>query len=131
MTCSNKKYLALMNKVMDGEATISEREELDQHLASCDSCRNYFHELQLSTELLHQLSRPRLPDDFTQHVMERLPAEKRHAIRTWTSRHPLLSAVVVCALPVSYLMVRAGRQNQLSEKNDDHFIMLKLPGERS
>ncbi|RYM01483.1 transcriptional regulator [Sporolactobacillus sp. THM7-7] len=131
MTCSNKKYMSLMNKVLDDEATNVERRELFEHLALCDRCRRHFKELKQSTELLNHLSHPQLPNHFTKNVLERLPAEKRHAAREWMSRHPLLAATAICILPVSVAMFAARRQMLFQEKNNnDQLILLKMPGNR-
>lgn len=130
MSCSNKKYTALMNKVLDDEATAEEKSELYAHLAVCDSCRVHFEELKQSTELLHQLVHPSLPAGFTEHVLAQLPADERHAIRKWTSRHPFLSAAALCALPVSLLVIAAGRQGGV-QKTGDQFVLLKDSGSQS
>lgn len=131
MACFNKKYVSLMNKVLDDEATKSERDELFAHLATCENCRRHFQELKQSTELLNRLVHPQLPIDFTKNVLEQLPAEKRHAIRKWTSRHPFIAAAAVCALPMSLIVIAAGRQNMVQGKTDrDRFILLKAPENR-
>lgn len=127
MTCPNKKYMSLMNKVLDGEATKEEQDELYEHMASCDSCRSHFKELKQSTEMLNQLMHPHLPIDFTKNVLEQLPADKRHVIRKWTVRHPVIAAVAICALPMSLMVIAAGRQNTVQEKGSDGFILVKAP----
>lgn len=125
MTCQNKRFTSLMNKVLDGDATAKERNELFAHLAVCDSCDRHFKELKRSTEILNQLAHPQLSADFTKNVLEQLPAEKQHLIREWTARHPLIATAAICAVPMSLLLVAAGRQNTVPKKQEtDGYILV-------
>ncbi|MCO7177068.1 anti-sigma factor family protein [Sporolactobacillus kofuensis] len=126
MNCTSKKYLALMNKVLDHEATKQEEQVLDQHLALCEECRMHFNQLKYSTNLLNQLAHPQLPVGFTKSVLEQLPLEKRHAIREWGSRHPMLTAVAICAVPT---LVMIGARHQNRSKND--YVLINASSDQS
>ncbi|RYL94244.1 transcriptional regulator [Sporolactobacillus sp. THM7-4] len=133
MTCLNKRFVSLMNKVLDGEARREEKMELDRHMETCESCRNHFRELKQSTELLNHLSHPQLPFSFTKNVLDKLPAENRHALREWMSRHPVWATAAICALPMSFVMIAAKRQTFFQGKNgEDHgYLLLRVPEDRS
>lgn len=133
MTCmNNKRYTSLMNKVLDGDATAKERNELFAHLATCESCDQHFKELKRSTEILNQLAHPQLSADFTKNVLEQLPAEKQHALREWTIRHPVIATAAICAVPMSLLLVAAGRQTSLPKRREeDGYILVKPSGDRT
>ncbi|BBN97573.1 anti-sigma factor family protein [Sporolactobacillus terrae] len=127
MSCSSVKYLSLMNKVLDQEATDQEKQQLFEHLASCDTCRIHFNELKASTELLRRLAHPQLPAVFTKTVLEQLPPEKRHAIRRWGSQHPVLTTMAICVVPMSLVMI--GARRQVREKNN--YVLIKGLGDQT
>ncbi|MDD9150002.1 MULTISPECIES: anti-sigma factor family protein [unclassified Sporolactobacillus] len=128
----HKKYVSLMNKVLDGEATKEEQCLLDAHLAGCSSCRDHFNELRQYANLLNQLVHPQVPINFTKNVLDKLPADHRHAVRNWAARHPLYTGMAICALPMSLMMIAARRQASDREKSGNgQFILLKMPGDRS
>ncbi|WP_010631746.1 anti-sigma factor family protein [Sporolactobacillus vineae] len=132
MTCLNKRYASLMNKVLDGDATVKERNELFAHLATCDSCDRHFKELKRSTEILNHLAHPQLSADFTKNVLEQLPAEKQHVLREWTARHPVIATAAICVVPMSLLFVAAGRQNSMPKRHgEDSYILVNQTGSRN
>jgi anti-sigma factor RsiW len=121
-----------MNKVLDGEATAKERHELFAHLATCDSCDRHFKELKRSTEILNHLTHPQLSADFTKNVLEQLPTEKQHVLREWTARHPVIATAALCVVPMSLLLVAAGRQNNIPKKQEaDSYILVNQTGNRN
>ncbi|MCI1858147.1 MAG: zf-HC2 domain-containing protein [Sporolactobacillus sp.] len=125
MSNHDESYLPLMNKVLDGEASAAEISAFQEHLSSCERCRLRYRELKQSTALLNLLDHPQLPPDFTKHVLEKLPVEKGHVIRTWTGRHPLLTTVAVCAVPMS-IAVLATRGRQTSPHGGTgSFVLVK------
>ncbi|GGL64508.1 anti-sigma factor family protein [Sporolactobacillus putidus] len=132
MSDAHKKFVSLMNKVLDEEATKEEQRLLDAHIADCSSCRVHFHELRQSADLLNRLVHPQAPLNFTKNVLDKLPADNRHAVRNWVSRHPLYAAMAICALPMSLMMIAARRQTVYRDKNGNgQFILLKMPENRS
>ncbi|MFT8873069.1 MAG: zf-HC2 domain-containing protein [Sporolactobacillus sp.] len=110
MCCDERTYSVLLNKYFDGEATRSEQRQLKKHLADCPACRYHFEQLQASIALLGCLNHPRLPREFTLKVMRQVPAVDAQRVKLWTIRHPVLTTVVVCALPMSVAVFVAGRQ---------------------
>jgi predicted anti-sigma-YlaC factor YlaD len=127
MSCANKKYLSLMNKVLDEEATEQEKHELYEHMASCNECRVHFNELKYSTELLRRLAHPQLPVAFTKSVLDQLPDGKRHVILQWGSRHPVLTAVAICAVPMSLVVI--GARCQTRDRND--YVLVNVSGDQT
>ncbi|MDF2911755.1 MAG: transcriptional regulator [Sporolactobacillus laevolacticus] len=130
MSCASKKYLSLMNKVLDQEATEQEERVLYEHLANCAECRAHFDELKYSTDLLCMLAHPQLPAGFTKSVLAQLPPEKRHAIRRWGSRHPVLAAMAICAVPMSLVIVGARRQTMQS-RDKNGYVLVKVSGDQT
>ncbi|MCL1632131.1 zf-HC2 domain-containing protein [Sporolactobacillus sp. CPB3-1] len=127
MSCESEQYMSLMNKVLDQEATKQEEEALFAHLAVCDECRVHFNELKTATELLRRLTHPHLPASFTKNVLDQLPPDKRHAIRRWGSRHPVLTTVALCAVPMSLVMI--GTRRQWKEKSG--YALVKMSGDQT
>lgn len=132
MSCSEaKSYNLLINKVLDGEASPRERDLLNKHMAHCESCRKHFMELKDSIELLNHLVNPQLSDHFTKNVLEHIPADTRHAFRKWTSKHPVLATMAVCAVPMSLVVYAAGRQSSGQVKmHEKGIVLVKVPERR-
>jgi len=127
VSCASKKYVSLMNKVLDQEATEQEKQVLFEHLATCDECRVHFNELNDSTELLRRLTHPQLPAAFTKSVLDHLPPDKRNVIRKWGSRHPVLTTVAICALPMSLVVIGARRQT----RDRSGYALVKVSGDQT
>ncbi|MCO7125302.1 zf-HC2 domain-containing protein [Sporolactobacillus shoreicorticis] len=127
MNCVSKKYVSLMNKVLDQEATEQEKQVLFEHLATCAECRVHFNELKESTELLRRLTHPQLPAAFTESVLNQLPPDKRNAIHKWGSRHPVLTTVAICALPMSLVVIGSRRQT----RNRNGYALVKVSGDQT
>jgi anti-sigma factor RsiW len=132
MTCPDKKYVSLMNKVLDDEASEKERADLFQHMESCAACHRHYHELKRIGELLNGLPRPQLSVHFTNNVLEHLPAATRpHVLKKWMNRHPVLATAAICALPMSFVVLTVGRQTVFQGKSRDDYIVLNVPAEHS
>ncbi|TLS34923.1 anti-sigma factor family protein [Pseudalkalibacillus caeni] len=95
MKCE-KEAVLLMHKVLDQEATATEKLQLNYHLKSCADCRDYFEELREAESFLQSAPEVRAPNGFTSKVMAQLPAEKKTVrFKRWMKMHPLLTAAVL------------------------------------
>ena len=92
----------------DGELNAGERSSLQQHLASCSSCREERQELANLTEMLEQTRIP-VGDQFTQEVMAGLPAAgwETRSPRTWLAA---LVVVLLLSLGAALLIGGAGEE---------------------
>lgn len=92
MACS-ESMIRLINRVIDGEASKREREEFEEHIQTCETCRAHYEDLKQTIGLMQNVGIASAPDFFTQSVMAHLPTQKRqHLILTWLKRHPLATA---------------------------------------
>lgn len=73
MKCVN--CIHLLSSYVDGEVSFDDKMAIETHLLSCPECRSLLAELQEEDEVLTKvLTRPTLPDDFTESFMNRLVA---------------------------------------------------------
>ncbi|UOQ44563.1 anti-sigma factor [Halobacillus salinarum] len=95
MKC-NQEAVGLMHKYLDGDLNKEEERRLRDHLQSCPSCQNHFHELKRSITLVKNAGPVTAPSNFTANVMANLPKEKKRKNYTrWLQRHPLITAAAV------------------------------------
>ncbi|MFT8363109.1 MAG: transcriptional regulator [Sporolactobacillus sp.] len=128
MSCpETKKFSQLIDKVLDGEANAKEQETLNHHLETCVFCRSHYDQLKASMAMLNLLMTPELPIDFTKNVLEQIPVQRRRLFRRWTSKHPVLATMAVCAVPMSLVVFAVNRQ----AKNEKEAALIKLPGNQS
>ncbi|MGV3487380.1 MAG: anti-sigma factor [Tuberibacillus sp.] len=93
MACSNP-INDLIDKVLDQEATEQEYHELQEHISICGMCRERFEELRETEQLLSNLKRDKVPDYFTEKIMQRISerTEKESKVLKWLKKHPLGTA---------------------------------------
>ncbi|REJ06267.1 zf-HC2 domain-containing protein [Halobacillus trueperi] len=95
MNCK-REAVELMHKYLDGELNKEEERRLRDHLQSCQSCQDHFHELKRTTTLVKNTTPVSAPPRFTANVMANLPKEKkRKNYLRKLQRHPLLTAAAV------------------------------------
>ncbi|MBX0359808.1 anti-sigma factor [Halobacillus sp. Nhm2S1] len=95
MNCK-REAVELMHKYLDGELNKEEERRLRDHLQSCPSCQNHFHELKRTTTLITNATPVSAPPRFTATVMANLPKEKkRKNYLRKLQRHPMLTAAAV------------------------------------
>lgn len=95
MSCS-LKFDQLLHKYIDHDLTLTSEEEtfVKEHLTSCRSCYEHFHELDKAIALVQSISHCEAPTGFTEAVMKKLPKEKRVVTwRRWIKGHPFAAAV--------------------------------------
>lgn len=92
MSCVSET-VELMHKVLDEEATKTEKQRLKTHLNGCRACREHFEELQRTVAIVQSTSRLCAPEHFKESVLRLLPEEKRaSAVKRWLQSHPILTA---------------------------------------
>jgi anti-sigma factor RsiW len=91
-----KDIVRLMHNYLDNETTKAEEMQLRAHMATCQDCKQHFHELKRTIAFVQSLSHTKAPEGFTDRVMAALPKEKKKV--NWfeqMKRHPLLVAASV------------------------------------
>lgn len=103
MNCSEDSMNQLIHKYLDEDISEEEGTLLREHLSSCDSCNQHFHELKKTIALVQSTSHISAPDDFTMKVMANLPKEKTSvSFKRWFRGHPILTAASL------FLLLMAG-----------------------
>jgi anti-sigma factor RsiW len=112
MSCSSE-FVQLLHKYMDHELSSDEEIKVKDHLHTCESCYQHFHELEKAVALVQSTSHIEAPKDFTQAVMNSLPKEKRTA--SWSrllKGHPLLAAASLFVLLMTGSLFSAWNEDQ-------------------
>ena len=92
----------LLSQQLDEPLSPQEKQELEEHLAACPSCRKDKEELELLDQALRNLGEIQAPADFTQRVMAQMQQQtqsKPKVIPLW--RRPqvrALAGLAACAL---------------------------------
>lgn len=91
----------LLSQQLDEPLSPQEKQELEEHLAACPSCRKDKEELEQMDQALRNLGEIQAPADFTQRVMAQVqqPQSKPKVIPLW--RRPqvrALAGLAACAL---------------------------------
>jgi anti-sigma factor RsiW len=95
MKCE-QQYEELIQKVVDGEATLEEKKQLDDHLTTCPSCKQHLHELKKAIAFVQSSSHIEAPAGFTENIMAKLPERKPVSKwKQWSRKHPLLISAAV------------------------------------
>ncbi|RFB09681.1 anti-sigma factor [Bacillus sp. HNG] len=103
MNCSENSMIELMHNYLDEDISEEEEKLLREHLLTCESCHQHFHELKKTIALVQSTSHISAPTDFTLKVMQILPKEKRTvSFRRWFREHPMLTAASL------FLLLMAG-----------------------
>lgn len=101
MSCE-QHYRTLIDKYIDGEATAEERQELNEHLETCDACFEYMLEVRKVVAFVQSASHVQAPEGFTENVMKNLPKRKQtNRFKVWMRRYPLAVAAAVFVLLMS------------------------------
>ncbi|MEH7226470.1 anti-sigma factor [Bacillus sp. JJ1566] len=103
MNCSENNMTELMHNYLDEDISEEDEKLLREHLHTCESCYQHFHELKKTIALVQSTSHISAPNDFTLKVMQNLPKEKRTvSFRRWFREHPMLTAASL------FLLLMAG-----------------------
>ncbi|WP_453992334.1 zf-HC2 domain-containing protein [Bacillus nitroreducens] len=121
MNCSEKDITELMHNYLDEDISEEEEKVLREHLQTCESCQQHFHELKKTIALVQSTSHISAPSDFTLKVMQNLPKEKRTvSFRRWFREHPMLTAASL------FLVLMAGSLFSVWSESDE-FSVSKQP----
>ncbi len=111
----------LIHKYLDEDISEEEEKILREHLHTCHTCNQHFHELKKSIALVQSTSHISAPADFTLKVMQNLPKEKRTvSTRRWFREHPMLTAASL------FLLLMAGSLFSVWNENEQ-FSVSKQP----
>lgn len=112
MSCS-LEYVQLLHKYLDLELTPSEEKMVKDHLHTCESCYQHFHELEKAVALVKSTSHIEAPLNFTEAVMNNLPREKRTVSwNRWLKSHPLLTAASLFIVLMTGSLLSAWNEDQ-------------------
>ncbi|WP_100406037.1 anti-sigma factor family protein [Bacillus solitudinis] len=101
MNCEHR-YFELIHKYLDGDATETEKLDLEMHVANCSSCDEHLRELKKAIAFVQSSSHIEAPANFTGAVMAKLPKRKSASVwKQWTRKHPLAIAAAVFLLLMS------------------------------
>lgn len=124
MNCQ-EEAVDLMHTYLDGDITKEEEDTLRKHLEHCEDCQKHFHELNRTVTLLQTKDEMKAPKDFTNKVLQQLPAEKRHMKYTrWLRSHPILTAAALFVLFFMGSLISAwSEENKLVVSKEDNLII--------
>jgi anti-sigma factor RsiW len=95
MKCDGK-WIEIMHKMLDDEATPLERIQLHYHLDKCSECKSHYNELKIVNTHLQEIRHIKAPKGFSTKVINGLPKEKRRTkTRRWFRQHPVLTAAAL------------------------------------
>lgn len=82
MSCNSMQHK--LHEYLDGDLDREEEQHLKEHLSQCSACKEHLFQLEKSLFFIRSLPRERIPANFTQGVLARLP--KRRSGRMWLER---------------------------------------------
>lgn len=130
MNCD--EALEMISAALDGELSPSERNALDEHLASCPACAALYAELAGHSRLLRELD-CEMPADLTGRILSRLPEQrpapaKQGRVPQWR-RWSALAACLVLLLWVGLTLPdwRTGPASQTADPVSEGFIARSAP----
>ncbi|SDI30637.1 Transmembrane transcriptional regulator (anti-sigma factor RsiW) [Alteribacillus persepolensis] len=95
MAC-HKDYEYKLHQYLDGDMTETERDELYQHLDTCEECAIHYKELKKSVMFVQSASHIEAPFEFTEGVLKNLPAKKKTKWwKKWMRQHPVFTAASI------------------------------------
>ncbi|GGH88940.1 anti-sigma factor RsiW [Pullulanibacillus pueri] len=120
MACSDEMR-KLIGRVLDEEASISERHELEEHIQTCSNCREHYKELLSTLHLIKNIGEEPVPEFFTQKVMARLPERRVSPKMSWFKRHPfIVAAACFVVLMVGYITSLWNQTTFQAEVSDEN-----------
>ncbi|WP_100013037.1 anti-sigma factor family protein [Lentibacillus sediminis] len=124
MNC-NHEATELMHKYLDGDLTAKEESEFRRHLEDCEACQEHFRELKRTITLLQSGEHVEAPPNFTQQVMQKLPAEKKQLkYKRWMKAHPMFTAAAIFfILMMGSVMPNWNQDSQLVVSKQEDLII--------
>ncbi|KPU42257.1 anti-sigma-W factor RsiW [Oxobacter pfennigii] len=125
MECS--KAMDLMSEYVDGILEDNDAQEFQEHLKTCENCRDEYNMLKSIVDDCHQLIDIDLPDDFHQKLHDRLEAEAgRSKKRIFKKHYSVAAAAIILAVSISMAMnsgiINFRIKNQASSTAKDMYI---------
>lgn len=100
MTCS--EFVESYSEIRDGTASAEAVRSVEEHLASCGTCRRYRRVLERGADLLRALPQPEIRDDFGPRLQHRLLHEEQEA---FLRRHANSGATALAVMGMAVLLV--------------------------
>ena len=108
----------LISAYVDGEVSEEERQTVEQHVASCASCRATLQDFSTAQTFVRTLPTFDAPQDFRQRVTERVERKSRFWMWNWTfvPRFALGTiALLLISAGVLFWSLRQSPQNQIEQ----------------
>lgn len=91
-----REMVVLIHEWLDGETDELANQCLQDHLKTCEKCRQHLHELQRVVAFVQSASHIHVSSDFTARVLAQLPApSKKTLFSSWLRNHPFFTAAAV------------------------------------
>ncbi|RKQ13247.1 anti-sigma factor [Oceanobacillus bengalensis] len=122
---THNKMIELMHRHLDGDLKKEEEVILRTHLEECVSCQHHFHDLKRTISLLKSVETIEAPINFTENVMAKLGAEKKHfKYKRWFKTHPLITAAAIFFIfMLSGAFVQFEGQSELVVSKQENLIV--------
>ncbi|WP_400164614.1 zf-HC2 domain-containing protein [Brevibacillus sp. TJ4] len=128
-----REMVVLIHEWLDGETDELSNQRLQNHLKTCETCRQHLHELQRVVAFVQSASHIHVSSDFTARVLAKLPApSKKTLFSSWLRNHPFLTAAAV------FLVLMAGSvsanwydRNDTLQVSSSELDKLKIDRERN
>lgn len=116
MTKCSDDVVQYMHEYLDGESTPEQERVVEEHLASCDECREIFEELSETIAFLELAEPIEAPAGFAEGVMAKLPQhprqKKKGGVNRWLRKHPMLSAAALFLILMSAALFSSYNTNE-------------------
>ncbi|WP_029687865.1 DUF4349 domain-containing protein [Thermoanaerobacter sp. A7A] len=97
-----KKALQLIPRYIDGELDVSQKEELEKHIESCESCRKEYQLEKNIIESLKNMPPLELPEDFNKKIHEKLVYQKNILEK---KKERLKKTLTVAVIAASFILM--------------------------
>ena len=137
MNCHKVK--ALLIPFLEGELPGKSKEKIEEHLKVCASCQKEAEQLSKSWQMLDRYAAPKLKDDFTVNLMQKIRLERAKIIKdsyksprfSFWRLSPVLASLVIVVFIFSLIHKRRIRNEQPVEVvfNVPHNVVQDVPQE--
>nr|WP_244262629.1 DUF4349 domain-containing protein [Thermoanaerobacter siderophilus] len=97
-----KKALQLIPRYIDGELDVAQKEELEKHIESCESCRKEYQLEKNIIESLKNMPPLELPEDFNKKIHEKLVYQKNILEK---KKERLKKTLTVAVIAASFILM--------------------------
>ncbi|MEQ6358965.1 DUF4349 domain-containing protein [Thermoanaerobacter thermohydrosulfuricus] len=109
-----KKALQLIPRYIDGELDVAQKEELEKHIESCESCRKEYQLEKNIIESLKNMPPLELPEDFNKKIHEKLVYQKNILEK---KKERLKKTLTVAVIAASFILMTVFIANIFSNKS--------------